>query len=94
MSICIIAGIWQIDRAQKKNQIFAAFEMSEDARTLRDLVDDQMAGDFRYRHFVVSGRYDGERQILLDNMILNGRVGYHVLTPFRIGSEAVVVNRG
>jgi len=92
--ICISAGLWQIERAEQKRTILAAFETSESKVTLQQLVSDQVADDFRYQRFAVVGRYDGEHQILLDNMVHDGRIGYHVLTPLRIGDKGVLVNRG
>jgi surfeit locus 1 family protein len=93
-TVCISAGVWQIDRAEQKRQIFATFEMAAGDDVLRELINDQDAAKFRYRHLKVSGRYDGEHQILLDNMIHDGRAGYQVLTPLRTGHEAILINRG
>lgn len=42
----------------------------------------------------LAGRYDAKHQFLLDVMVHNGRVGYHVLTPLRRNGVAVLVNRG
>jgi surfeit locus 1 family protein len=49
----------------------------------------------RYQRVEVAGRYDPEHQILLDNITLNGAVGYFVLTPLRRSDGAqLLVNRG
>ena len=49
----------------------------------------------RFARIEVTGHYDGTRHILLDNQVLNGRAGVHVLTPFRTTSGRVIlVNRG
>jgi len=92
--ICISAGLWQMGRAEQKRELLAAFEASDSKVALRQLVSDQVADDFRYQRFLVVGRYDGAHQILLDNMVRDGRVGYYVLTPLRVGDVAVLVNRG
>jgi len=44
----------------------------------------------------VQGVFDDAHTILLDNRVMNGVAGYHVLSPLRIaGSElAILVNRG
>src|SRR5690606_2663856 len=42
----------------------------------------------------VAGRYEGERQVLLDNMVHDSRPGYQVLTPLVTGAGTVMVNRG
>jgi len=44
----------------------------------------------------VRGKYVPEPQFLLDNMLAEGTVGYHVLTALRVAGvrEHVLVNRG
>jgi len=93
-TIFCTAGFWQLGRAEEKQALFTAFERSADDRTRHDPVADNEAEQVLYRRFTLTGRYEPERQILLDNMVHNGRPGYHVLTPFRIGATAVLVNRG
>jgi surfeit locus 1 family protein len=50
----------------------------------------------RFQNVETSGRYDGQRQVLIDNMFLDGRNGYYVLTAFRYaaGQPLLIVNRG
>ncbi|MEZ5459042.1 MAG: SURF1 family cytochrome oxidase biogenesis protein [Steroidobacteraceae bacterium] len=48
-----------------------------DARSLSDLS--------RFARVSVQGRWDGQRQFLLDNRTRDGRAGYEVLTPLRAG---------
>jgi surfeit locus 1 family protein len=49
-----------------------------------------------YQRLRVTGRFDPDHQFLLDNIILNGRYGYYVLTPLRFSEDNAVllVNRG
>lgn len=94
VGVCIAAGFWQMGRADQKHQLMAAYAAGSDGVTLSRLVDDEVAVEFRYRRFSVRGRYDAAHQVLLDNMVDDGRIGYQVLTPFRTGTEAVLVNRG
>jgi len=93
-AICISAGLWQMGRADQKREMLTSFETAESKVALRHLVSNDVADDFRYQRFEVVGQYDGAHQVLLDNMIHEGRIGYHVLTPLRIGNTAVLVNRG
>ena len=93
-SICIGAGLWQMDRAEQKRQLFAAFADGVNAPVRRQLVADDAADTALYQRFSIRGRYDGEHQVLIDNMIFNGRSGYQILTPLRTGNESVLVNRG
>jgi len=93
-TICSTAGFWQLGRAEEKQALFAAFKLSAEGRTRYDPVSDNEAEGQLYQRFTLTGRYEPERQILLDNMMYDGRPGYHVLTPLRIGATAVLVNRG
>src|SRR5690606_22816052 len=49
-----------------------------------------------YQPLSASGRYLADRQFLIDNMILDGRVGYFVITPFQFSRDEplLLVNRG
>lgn len=49
-----------------------------------------------FQQLSARGRYLEERQFLIDNMVLDGRVGYFVITPFEYASDGplLIVNRG
>ena len=49
-----------------------------------------------YQKLEASGNFDGQRQFLLDNIILNGRYGHYVLTPLAYDDDeaVLIVNRG
>jgi surfeit locus 1 family protein len=92
----IAAGQWQWDKAQRKTSL----QQQLDARSAEPPI--QMpttrvdAQSLLYRKIVAHGRYEPQKQILIDNRMLRGQAGYHVVTPLRIdGSEVrVLVNRG
>jgi surfeit locus 1 family protein len=89
------AARWQLNRAAEKEAMFAAFAAGDAGSPIEALPADGAAGALRYRQVRLSGRYDAERQILLDNIPADGRPGYHVLTPLRlVDGKAVLVNRG
>jgi len=92
--VCVGAGIWQMDRAEQKRELFEAFVAGGSEIVRNQLVTNEDADAAIYQRFSISGRYDGAHQVLLDNMMLDGHNGYQVLTPMRFGNEAVLVNRG
>lgn len=49
-----------------------------------------------YQRLKVSGQFDTEHQFLLENIILNGRYGYYVVTPLITSEDmpVLLVNRG
>jgi surfeit locus 1 family protein len=93
-SLFIGAGLWQLDRRQEKQALFAAFEAGATLAPVAGPVSDETAATLRYRSLSLSGHYDAAHQILLDSMVRNGRPGYQVLTPLRTAAGNVLVNRG
>ncbi|MFV8834487.1 SURF1 family protein [Aquisalimonas sp.] len=89
-------GFWQLDRADQRQAIVDAYE-TRDERPAVDLNSDGVpTDDGAPRNTTAFGRFDGDRQLLLDNQMYRGEVGYHVLTPFRIEGvdRVVLVDRG
>lgn len=97
LGVLLSLGFWQLDRADQKRAylvqqqaLMTAGELLLDARTPDDLAL------LKYRPVSVAGHYVVERQFLIDNQHVNGKVGYFVLTPFVLAgtNKAVLVNRG
>jgi surfeit locus 1 family protein len=90
-------GLWQLDRADQKRALLTAYQRGAD-RTI-PLTRENVEQLVRYQQVELHGRYDSERQVLLDNMPSTGRQtgrpGYHVWTLLRLDQGgAVLVNRG
>jgi surfeit locus 1 family protein len=88
-------GTWQIGRAQEKRAMLESFERG--MHTDRALGSASIDGLPRFQHVTATGRYEPQRQILLDNMPSStGQPGYRVLTPLvRTGaSRLLLVDRG
>ena len=83
--------VWQISRGLEKAGTQAAFESQSGFSSWSDGMDVSAFQKLR-----TTGRFDSERQILLENIIVNSRVGYYVLTPLRVDENAplLLVNRG
>jgi surfeit locus 1 family protein len=84
-------GVWQIERglgklAQRREfaeeKGFAAWSDGMPVRSFQKLE--------------VTGRLDAGHQILLENIIIEDRIGYYVLTPLVLADDApvLIVNRG
>ena len=93
---CIALANWQLDRARQKRERVASYGV----RQLAPVVEDARAlraenVDLLWRRVRLHGRFDAERQVLLDNQVLHGQAGYQVLTPFELAAGVVVlVDRG
>ncbi len=96
-ALFVALGQWQWAKAERK----AAAQALLDGRALAapvalpatPIVDAEI---FQYRRVAVRGQYRATGQILLDNQMLEERVGYRVLTPLAIdgGAIEVLVDRG
>ena len=96
LPILLRLGFWQLDRAQQKHALQADY----DARIAAPPVSlgGQLwnAADARFRRIELKGYYETTYQILLDNRVHMGAVGYYVITPLRVphSDVRVLVNRG
>lgn len=88
------AGNWQYGRYQQKQALFAAFDAGSRSAALAVLPADADFAAMRYQPLRLEGRYDAEHQVLLDNAVVDGSVGYFVLTPFLTEAGTLLVNRG
>ncbi|PCI68512.1 MAG: cytochrome oxidase biosynthesis protein [Piscirickettsiaceae bacterium] len=95
LGLLLSLGFWQLDRAQQKQDLL---DLQEQRLTLKpvglssiDLSDKAL----RYLPVKAKGQLDGRQQILIDNQVRNGRVGFSVLTPLKLNNEqAILLNRG
>jgi surfeit locus 1 family protein len=92
-------GNWQLRRADEKSAILKAREdaarstpMQLQAADLANLVPAQLA----QKPLQLNGVFETERSVFIDNRSLNGKAGFHVVTPIKIdGTEQrVAVLRG
>lgn len=97
MVLLISLGNWQLSRSSEKAAYLAEQEKQSQLPPL-SLISELPAdaASIRYRVVELTGRYDTERQFLLDNQIRNGKAGYFVMTPLlpKNSNTAVLVNRG
>lgn len=89
-------GNWQAERAETKRALQARYDKAVEEAPIhvgRTLLD---RDSVLYRKLEVTGEFDAAHTILLDNRVLDGVAGYHVLTPLKIeGSQlSILVNRG
>lgn len=84
-------GFWQLDRAAEKRALLAAFDSGEAYRR-----PPNFENLHAFERIEVSGRYLDEKQVLIDNIVREGAIGYYVITPVRLSANAplLLVNRG
>ena len=83
--------VWQISRGMDKLEQRDAFSASGSVISFQDGMEVRP-----YQPVSVTGRLLGGRQFLLENIIINSRYGYYVLTPVETGADEplLLVNRG
>lgn len=96
LPLLLALGFWQLDRAEQKRAALAARAEASREPVLELNGTAASLAEHRYRRARATGRYDGERQFLLDNQVQDGRAGYRILTPLRLdgSGRAVLVDRG
>ena len=88
--VFVFLGVWQIERAAHKEGLLQAFNSEQESPPLR--LTSQSPD---WSRVFVDGIFDSSRQILIDNQIHKGKVGYKIFTPFRFDDNKIVlVDRG
>jgi surfeit locus 1 family protein len=84
-------GVWQITRGFEKRESQQLFQDETGFSAWHDGMEVRP-----FQQLKATGRYDGGRQVLLENIIINSRYGYYVITPLvDMDDEPVLlVNRG
>ncbi len=89
-------GTWQVFRAIEKQQLQNDMDIKVQQETItldRNQADIESE---KYIKVAALGQYNKSGEILIDNMISNGKAGYHILTPFILKEDksVIMVNRG
>jgi surfeit locus 1 family protein len=89
-------GNWQSGRAETKRALQARYDTAVSEAPIHVGSTALERDSVLFRKLEVEGVFDNAHTILLDNRVMDGVAGYHVLTPLRIngGSFAILVNRG
>lgn len=94
--IFIRLGYWQLERADQKREMQTRYEQRTNMPGFRLEPKVRSSHDIEYRRVYVRGVFDPKHQFLIDNRVLNGKVGYHVVTPLKMSNSNryVLINRG
>ena len=84
-------GLWQISRAHEKRAAQDSFERQTNFTRFVHGMELQP-----FQQLVAEGAFDGERQFLLDNIVVDSRNGHYVVTPLVYSDDepVLLVNRG
>jgi surfeit locus 1 family protein len=92
-------GFWQLDRAEQKRILHHEFEARQTASEIdlnREYALRNNFDELHWRKVIIEGGFSRDTNILLDNQVQRGVVGYFVYTPFKLKQQDVwvLVNRG
>lgn len=96
VSVFTYLMLWQIGRAEERKALrLEVMQRSElPIVALSDTGNVNLSND-RYRRFQIQGSFMNQHQLLLDNVVHEGKPGYEVITPFKTSQgETLLVNRG
>ena len=96
VALTVSLGNWQAHRAGEKREIEKRTEEAQRGAALKVPSVPAEPAEFDRRRVNVRGSFISSATLFLDNQVLNGVVGYHVVTPLKIedGDIHVLVNRG
>ena len=96
LPLFLYMGYWQLQRAEEKRELQAEYDTRANGPAVQVERQVQRVEALRFSRVVATGHYETDRQILIDNRVHQGRVGYHVITPLRLENSEVrlLVNRG
>ena len=96
LALFVSLGNWQLQRADDKRAVMADFERAADAPHGSLDLSVRPLEALRFMPVQFQGRHLVDRQFLLDNQVVNGQVGYRVLTPVehQASGRTVLLERG
>lgn len=89
-------GMWQLERARQKEQLFAAFAVGASEPAV-DLASERDTGDAqRYAHVRVHGHFVANRGYSRDEQMHDARLGVNAIAVFALAGEErlLLVDRG
>jgi cytochrome oxidase assembly protein ShyY1 len=86
-------GFWQLERAEEKQQLLTVYQQQREL-PVKKFNARHPQNISHYQTVELVGEYEKNRYWLLDNMPRNGKVGYEIVMPLKVGEHWVLVNRG
>lgn len=96
IALTLALGNWQLGRGQDKAALRTQVEQRAHAALIDVPVAALEARDVELRRVEARGIFEPKYAVFIDNRVLRGVAGYHVMMPLKLGdgSRYVLVNRG
>ncbi len=93
--VCIGAGNWQHRRMHEKEALRSQLRAAAAAPAAQLPADVKDWRTWRFRTVLLTGEFDARHQILVDNKVNDGRIGFGVVAPLTLqDGRVVLVDRG
>ena len=96
VAVTVALGNWQLSRAAQKRELKQRYETLAAQPPINVGREPLAADGVDLRRVEARGVFEPQHAVFVDNRILNGVPGYHVVMPLRVegGDVRVLVNRG
>lgn len=96
VALFVRLGFWQLDRARQAEDLKTEVDSRARSPTIELNAATTLPPDMRFRRVHVTGRFEPDQQIFLDNQMHEGSAGVRVITPLRVAAREtrVLVDRG
>lgn len=96
IAITVALGNWQLGRGNEKVALAERIRSASRDALIALPAAEIKADDIVWRRVEAHGRFEPKYAVFIDNRVLHGVAGYHVVMPLRIGDSEryVLVNRG
>lgn len=95
LPLLVRLGFWQLERAEEKARIKAHWVAQQSLPAIEVQLSSVEKDIHQYRRVRVQGHFLPEKFWLQENQIIDGRLGYHVIMPFRANDGTLIaVDRG
>lgn len=96
IALTLALGNWQLGRGRDKTALAQRIQSTDRGPVITLPGTEVKVDDVTWRRVEVRGRFEPKYTVFLDNRVLRGVVGYHIVTPLKIADSEryVLVNRG
>lgn len=96
ITITVALGNWQLGRGNEKAVLAERIQAANRDALIALPADEFRADDLVWRRVEARGRFESRYAVFIDNRVVNGVAGYHVVMPLRLANSEryVLVNRG
>ncbi|MBL6597631.1 MAG: SURF1 family protein [Alphaproteobacteria bacterium] len=95
LMVLVGLGAWQVERLNWKNSLVETFDSRIAMAPVGAPTTIENMDEWRYRRVELVGVFQHGKEILITGRPFEGSAGFHVLTPFLLGDDRIIiVNRG